>query len=181
MNSGQKPKPFAPLGAQLKAIRQRTNETIAEVSGAVEIDALELANFEIGRERPSQEILILLISHFGVKDDEAVKLWQLAGYQQDKVVNDEIESENIKHSVAVFPADARIVYTDMVHVMVNNYGVVMNFMQGAGPGTQPLAVSRIGMSREHAQSVLDVLRATLENSTEISQKQPKKLNPPEAS
>ncbi len=61
----------------------------------------------------------------------------------------------------VLPADARIVYTDMVHVMVNNYGVIMNFMQTAGPGSQPLAVSRIGMSREHAQSVLEVLQKTL--------------------
>ena len=72
----------------------------------------------------------------------------------------------MKQSKTVFvsPEDARIVYTDMVQVMVNNYGVIMNFMQGAGPQNQPLAVSRVGMSKEHAKSILELLRATLEQS-----------------
>jgi hypothetical protein len=48
--------------------------------------------------------------------------------------------------------------------MVNNYGVVMNFMQGGGPNMQPLAVARVGMSKEHAKSVLDVLKQTLSQS-----------------
>ena len=52
-----------------------------------------------------------------------------------------------------------------MHVMVNNYGVVVNFMQSAGPSNQPLAVSRIGMSKEHAYSLLEVLQNTLEQSS----------------
>lgn len=39
--------------------------------------------------------------------------------------------------------DIRIVYTDMLQVMVNNYGVVINFLQGAGINDTPLAVSRV--------------------------------------
>ena len=65
----------------------------------------------------------------------------------------------------------------MVHVMVNNYGVIMNFMQGAGPNNQPLAVARIGMSREHAKSVLEVLQKTLDQADEPPA-EPKQLESP---
>ena len=34
-------------------------------------------------------------------------------------------------------------------------------MQTTGPNNQPLAVSRIGMSKEHAKSVLELLQQTL--------------------
>jgi hypothetical protein len=64
----------------------------------------------------------------------------------------------------VLPGDVRIVYTDMLHVSVNDYGVVMNFLQGSGPKNPPLAIARVGMSREHAKSVLEVLQKTLAQS-----------------
>jgi DNA-binding XRE family transcriptional regulator len=168
--------PFEPLGNQLKRMRMGRKESLAEVSGAVEIDIDTLTHIEQGSVRPSEDILLLLISHFEIKEDEATKLWELAGYDQQQVptshmVND--DEGGVKPSVVVMPADARIVYTDMVHVMVNNYGVVMNFMQGAGPNNQPLAVARVGMSKEHARSVLEVLQKTLEQS------EPKALPSPE--
>ncbi len=148
-------------------MREQAKESLAEVSGAVEIDVQHLGSIEAGEERPAEEVLLLLISHFGIKEDEAMKLWEMAGYEQSatstkSAIND--DNGNSQSSVMVMPIDARIVYTDMVHVMVNNYGVVMNFMQGAGPNNQPLAISRIGMSKEHARSVLKVLQDTLEIS-----------------
>lgn len=168
--------PFQQLGSFLKRHREKRQESLAEVSGAVEIEVTQLTDIELGKTRPSEDILLLLISHFAMKDDEATKLWEMAGFDQDDtpathMINDELG--DAKSSVMVMPADARIVYTDMVHVMVNNYGVVMNFMQGAGPGNQPLAVSRIGMSKEHARSVMEVLKTTLEQSEKPVE--PKKL------
>src|SRR3982751_3098352 len=77
--------PYRPLGRQLKELRTRANESLAEASGAVEIDAKELASFELGRLRPAEDVLLLLISHFGAKDDEAVKLWEMAGYGLEKI------------------------------------------------------------------------------------------------
>ncbi len=168
--------PFELLGTTLKKMRVSRQESLAEVSGAVEIDIEELTRYENGKVRPAEDILLLLISHFAVKEDEATKLWELAGYSQDDLPNNHMmndEQEGTRPAVVVMPSDARIVYTDMVHVMVNNYGVVMNFMQGAGPNNQPLAVSRIGMSREHAQSVLEVLQKTLS-----AHETPKQIQPP---
>jgi transcriptional regulator with XRE-family HTH domain len=152
--------PYKSLGNHLRRMREKLQESVADVSGAVEIDTSALAAFEQGVERPSEDILLLLISHFGVKEDEAGQLWKLAGYDKDDLlVDDTFDPE--RPPVFVMPGDARIAYTDMVHVMVNNYGVVLNFMQGAGPNNQPMIVSRVGMSREHAESLLELLQRTL--------------------
>lgn len=162
--------PYKSLGSRLKRMREKHRESVAEVSGAVEIDMSMLADIESGIHRPSEDILMLLMNHFAVKDDEAVKLWELAGYNRQDVISD---AQDIKQ-VMVMPMDARIVYTDMAHVMVNKHGVVMNFMQEVGLGGQPLAVARIGMSREHAVSVLGLLQKALQED------RPKFLPAPES-
>lgn len=155
--------PFKLLGTTLRKAREIRKQSLAEVSGAVEIDSDVLQRFESGEQRPSEDILLLLISHFDLKDEEASKLWDLAGYTEDKPPGvTQTSTFDLGQPVAmVMPMDLRVVYTDMVHVMVNNYGVVMNFMQGAGPNGQPLAVARIGMSKDHAKSVLQVLKDSL--------------------
>jgi transcriptional regulator with XRE-family HTH domain len=150
--------PYQTLGKTLKDLRHRASESLAEASGAVEIDVRELASFELGKARPSEDVLLLLISHFGAKDDEAVKLWEMAGYGMEKIPASHMANTD---SRAAAPDDAaKVLYTDIVDVMVNNYGVVMSFMQG-GPKNSAHPVARIGMSREHAKSVLRILEITL--------------------
>lgn len=163
--------PFKQLGKSLKQLRVKRNETLAEVSGAVEIDSDFLSAIEAGSERPSEDVLALLISHFALKDEVATKIWELAGYERG--VGDGGEPMDGPQPVMVMPMDLRIVYTDMVHVVVNDFGLVMNFMQTGGAGNKPLAIARVGMSREHAQSVLEVLQKTL------AQSEPKQLRAPQ--
>ncbi len=159
--------PYELLGIELKKLRDRRHETIIEVSGAVEIDGEELTKFESGLVRPSEDILALLISYFGIKESESNKLWSLAGYDYGtnelNTNGDEMQLQS--QPVILLPMDARVVYTDQVHVVINNYGVVINFMQGGSNNTQPLAVSRVGMSKDHAYSLLEVLKNTLEESS----------------
>jgi len=164
MSEANKEQPFKTLGVQLKRLREKRQESLAEVSGAVEIDPDTLQAIEQGDERPGEDILLLLISHFATKDETASKLWELAGYDREELPMQQADNsakEEIRNGSVNMLQNAPIVYTDMVHVMVNNYGVVMNFMQTAGNTSQPLAISRIGMSREHAQSVLEILQKTL--------------------
>jgi transcriptional regulator with XRE-family HTH domain len=122
--------PYKSLGKHLKDLRTRSNESLAEASGAVEIDVRELASYELGKQRPSEDVLLLLISHFGAKDDEAVRLWDIAGYGMDKIPASQMG--NYEQTKATNLPDNKVLYTDVVDIMVNNYGVVMNFMQ-AGP------------------------------------------------
>src|SRR5437016_4817234 len=88
MNSSNKQPqktPYQPLGDQLKQLRESRSESLAEVSGAVEIEIEALSQIECGKDRPSEDILLLLISHFAVKEDLATKLWELAGFDQTQL------------------------------------------------------------------------------------------------
>lgn len=154
--------PYRPLGKQLKDLRTRANESLAEASGAVEIDVRELASFELGQSRPTEDVLLLLISHFGAKDDEAVRLWEMAGYGSDKISAVHIIN-NETAAVTTAQPDSQILFTDIVDIVVNNYGVIMNFMQ-TGPANTNQTVARVGMSREHAKSIMKILQATLDQT-----------------
>jgi hypothetical protein len=174
----EKPKsetPYKPLGKKLKELRNQANESLAEASGAVEIDVRQLASFELGQSRPTEDVLLLLLSHFGVKDDEAVTLWEVAGYSMAKVPVVHMMSDSSNSSST--SSDGHVLFTDIVDVIVNNYGVVMNFMQNTGPAGQPSTVAKVGMSREHAKSVLQILQATLSQT----ERNPKRINAPGSS
>lgn len=139
-------------------MRVKKQASLAEVSGAVEIDSEILSDIERGAKRPGEDILMLLISYFGVKEEDAVRIWEMAGYNREDEASENVDPAQ---PVLVMPMDARIVYTDMAHVTTNKYGVIVNFLQSDGVGGQPLAVSRVGMSKEHALKLLSVLEKSL--------------------
>jgi transcriptional regulator with XRE-family HTH domain len=168
-DNASKQYPYKLLGIRLKQLREKQRRSLAEVSGAVEIDVNQLNDIEQGSSRPSEDILILLANYFGLKDDETTALWEMAGYSGVHNHSDG-KPEDISQQVLVMPLDVRIVYADLFHVALNDYGVMMNFMQSAGPNNQPLAVARLGMSREHAQKVLEVLERVLNPEKQESQK-----------
>lgn len=170
--------PFRPLGRKLKALRDKAKESLAETSGAVEIDVRELAGYELGQAKPSEEVLLLLISHFGVQDQDAVGLWELAGYGTTKASSIQMTNDDVQ-TIVKQAVDNKILFTDIVDISVNNYGVVMNFLQGSGVVSQPTSVARVGMSREHAKSVLQILQVTLNQTEQIIPKIPRKISAPD--
>lgn len=163
--------PFKNLGERLKTIREKLHESVAEVSGAVEIDETDLYKIEQGKERPSEDILMLLISHFGMQDDdEATNLWKLAGYEQPR--NDaSLAPGRSEHSdeagsraaVLIMAVDPRVIYSDHVQVTANPGGIVINFSQGAGT-PQAITTARVGMSRDTARNVIYTLQSALAQS-----------------
>lgn len=156
--------PYKSLGTWLRRMRLKKQETLAEVSGAVEIDVTNLADMEKGVRRPSEDILMLFISYFSVGEEEAVKLWELAGYDAPDELDDEPTQEpssSVLQPIIVVPMDARVVYTDNIQVEDSKYGVTINFLQGSGAQGKSVPVSRVGMSREHAEKLLQTLTETL--------------------
>jgi transcriptional regulator with XRE-family HTH domain len=158
--------PFKTLGDKLKTLRQKLHESVAEVSGAVEIDEQILVKIEQGKERPSEDILMLLINHFGMQDDEAATLWKLAGYDEphdhDDATDHRSEGQN-RTMVMIMAVDPRIIYSDGAQVTANANGVILGFSQGVGT-PQAITTAKIGMSREQAYSLLRTLERTLEAS-----------------
>ena len=164
-DSKHTPQPFKTLGLHLRFLREQSSESLAEVSGAVEINEDILERIEEGFERPSEEILMLLISHFNMQDTEAVQLWELAGY--DRRTNPDLGTGGLHdemHSgrpiVMLLAMDVRTQYTDGVEVAQNQAGVVMTFTQAGGNG-QPQPVAKVGMSIEQAEAVSAALQQTL--------------------
>lgn len=155
--------PFITLGNQLKVMRQNKKQSLAEVSGAVEIDIEDLNKMETGIERPSEDVLMLLINYFDVKDDEALGLWQLAGY--DRPLDNQymaIDGDQQRSVVVMLALDSRIVYSDDVNVDTSNKGVVLNFTQQSGVGNNgSIPIARVGMSKDQAEDVLAKLQEAL--------------------
>lgn len=158
-------KPYISLGKELARIRARMQESLAEVSGAVEIDSDTLVNYESGLYRPSEDILDLLISHFSIKETEASKLWKLAGYDENKL-GEQDDLPIIQQPIMLLPFDARIIYTDTMNVVIDKHGVVINFLQSAGSLGQQIPAARVGMSIEYAKKVADTLQKTIKKATE---------------
>jgi transcriptional regulator with XRE-family HTH domain len=150
--------PFQRFGNIVHTLRRKYHVTSTELSASLEVDAEYLSLLEAGVEKPNEDIVEQLIGYFSLDDDMADNLWLLAGYPLERIEEVAIQP------VYVPPSEQKASYTDMVHVSVNNYGVTLNFMQNIGTNNQPIVVSRLGMSREHAQSVVDVLTRTLKAS-----------------
>lgn len=167
MSEKKSQNPFKQLGERLKTIREKLHESVAEVSGAVEIDEPTLHRIEQGHERPAEDILLLLINHFGMREDEAASLWQLAGYEQpqtrDRATNGGDEAPNNRSAILVMAVDPRVIYSDGVHVTASNNGVVMAFSQASGT-PNALTTARVGMSREQAYAVIRTLQDALARS-----------------
>lgn len=163
MSSERQEQPFKTLGQKLKVIRQKLHESVSEVSGAVEIDEQLLARIEQGNERPSEDILLLLINHFCMQDDDAAVLWQLAGYDDHGDDRDERSEQQNRTMVMIMAVDPRIIYSDGAQITANSSGVVLNFSQGMGT-SQAMVTARVGMSREQAYGLLQTLQQTLQRS-----------------
>lgn len=154
--------PYQNIGQRLRQWRQELHESVAEVSGAVEIDTEQLQRIEKGIELPSEDILLLLISHLGVGDTDARVIMEQAGYASSASGNAQLggmshmDEQMIKQLLMIIPFDNRIMYSDAVSVSATPKGVVFDFMQKAG-NPQPAVIGRIGMSMEHARRLQQLL------------------------
>lgn len=152
------------LGRRLRLLREGRHESLAEVSGAVEIEADTLARIESGDECPTEDILLLLINHLGIHEHEAIQLWEWAGYSQDDVDKQTTtvpQNDPTKATLVLLALDARVLYSDDVTVTADRSGLVINFLQHGPIAGQTMPVSRIGMSHEQAQRVLDALQQAI--------------------
>lgn len=156
----QEPKnstPYKNLGAHLKYIREQRAETLAETAGAVEIDMAALEQIEAGRECPAEDILMLLIDHFDMQDQEAVQLWESAGYDRASDPRRRPEALDKAATVVVLAVDTRTQYSDGVVVTAGAHGLTLQFTQDGTAGS-PQTIANVGMSYDQAEVVLATLQ-----------------------
>ena len=157
--------PYVTLGRHLKYVREQSRQSLAEVSGAVEIDERHLERIEAGLERPAEDILLLLINFFGVKDREAVQLWELAEYDSDLPNEIRLDGQDVQLGgkqpmVMLLAVDVRTMYSDGLEAMVTPAGVTLHFTQAVNQ-SQQATVARVGMSHQQAEQVINSLQRAL--------------------
>ena len=166
--------PYKVFGARLRKLREQARESVLEVCGAIEVDAITLERYESGVERPDEEVLMMLINHFDIAERDAVKLWELAGYTKETAQQNGDE-QMLKQIMMVIPFDNRIVFSDITHIDAKETGVVISFAASAG-NIQPQTVARVGMSMEQAKNLIQNLQSQVEAVTQP--KVPKSLPAP---
>lgn len=153
--------PYKDFGVALRAFRVAANESLEDVSGALEIEPTRLEKFERGEELPSSDLLDLLVSHFSLREGEASRLWDLAGYDENEAIDvPKLPMDVMKLTVQVIDPN-QIVFTDSVKVDTNRFGVILSFAQQNGDNFR--IVSKLGMSKEHARKVAKALQESLED------------------
>lgn len=163
-------KPFANLGKHLRDVREQSKRSLAEVSGAIEIDEQALRLIEMGQKRPEEDVMLLLISYFGVRDQEALHLWELAHYDSD--LTDHVQFQEAgneadtagKPVIMMLAMDVRTMYSDGLEINWNQAGMTLNFTQtNSQTAGQPpvISVARVGLSYNQAELVLKNLEQAL--------------------
>lgn len=174
------------FASKIRQYRETLGQSITDVANSIGVDRSYLSKLENGHEKPSLSVLSLLIRHFSLSEVEAIELSKLIGNMsggsiflnyKKKEVREEMDNLQVKQvpeqEVQVNLAADRvpILYTDSVFINSNQYGIVLNVAQSTGPTSQQNVVARIGMSREHAKALLDVLGKHLAMTTSSSKKQ----------
>lgn len=160
---------YTALGARLKFLREQWQQSVREVSDTLEIDEKMLHAYEEGKAAPPVDILDMLINHFLLTEDQAQDLRELAEEPREDVEN--ILSGNMEEMlgrqlVMFLPIDSKVVYTDSMQAIVTDNGVILQFMQQSGANGQSIPISKVGMSRKHAEKVIEVLQNTLRHHDE---------------
>ncbi len=161
-------RPYKTFGERIKFLREQWQQSLKEVAVTLEIDELTLKSIEDGTELPDIDQLDMLISHFLLTEDQAEDLRELANVNNSsaaKPINSlfppGLEDAITKQIMMVLPADNKVVYTDSMNATVTDNGVILQFMQSNPGSQQPTTISKLGMSREHANKIIEVLTQTI--------------------
>lgn len=163
-NKNDQNQPFQDLGAKIRSLREQWNQSIGELSGTLELDEALLYAIESGKTLPSEDILDMIIEHFLLTDEQADDLLKtIEDYdtKTQEALGRGLEDALTKQMVMLMPLDSKVVYTDSMQATVNQGGVVIQFSQQVNGQSTP--VSRVGMSREHAEKMIEVLKETIKS------------------
>lgn len=179
MSVNDKNSQYKAFGDRIRFLREQWQQSLRDVCHTLEIDEKTLRALEAGKMVPSVDILDMLISHFLLTEDQAQDLRDLIedGKDLGTGMPGSVEDMLAKQLVMYLPLDNKVIYTDSMQATVNDNGVVLQFMQQTGSSNQPVAVSRVGMSRAHAERVIKVLQDTLKQHDQHNQK---KLSSPDS-
>ncbi len=165
------------LGKKIREIRKKSGKSITETATSIDVGRSYLSRLENGYEKvPSQKVIRNLIDHFSLsKSEEAELLWLASHFQESKVKTERKEVSKVGENKTQktdqenrlqinIPDNMQVLYSDSVWVTSSRWGIVLDFAQSVGPTNRQNVVSRVGMSKEHAQAMFDVLKKKLKKT-----------------
>lgn len=165
------------FGHEIRLLRKKANESLVTTADQLGIDRSHLNKIELGRYKPSEELLDKIIAHFSVEGKKARQLRDflergpvehvvVGGLEgRGKEMPQEAKIENPSLQVNVDPTKVPILYSNSVFVSSNDYGLVLDVAQTApGSQNQQFIVSRIGMSFDHAKKMIEVINDHLQKN-----------------
>lgn len=154
------------LGVALKAYRVAAEESVSDLAEAIELSEDVIKRTETGLQKPSLEMIELIGRHYSLREPEISRLVELAGHSAEDFSFDlapaDIDLRKLSEDYDVLFAP--VLYTDMVNVVSNHHGVTINFVQKGNGEDKPVVISRVGMSHEHAKSILKVLAESIKRA-----------------
>jgi DNA-binding XRE family transcriptional regulator len=165
---------------RIKSYRHQKMETVTEAASKLGISRSYLSRVENGLEKPSSILVSKLMSHFSLSVNEATELLKLAGYNTGAVaaqeipikedymktnfVNSETQPQvNMPGLQVNLPSNTPVLYTDSAFATSNKWGLVLDFAQSMGPTNQQTVVSRVGMSKAHAEALAKLILQKIED------------------
>ncbi|MDQ3159378.1 MAG: hypothetical protein M3P98_04580 [bacterium] len=139
------------VGDYLKDRRESKNQTLAEVSGAAELEIDQLILIEAGLKLPEEEVLVTLISFLQIPDDDAKDIFTKAGYFD----------EQTQTTISATP----VLYCDELEVQKSKDGVVIDFKQPNHEGGSNSF--RFGLSESITYELIKQLMKQINKTEEI--------------
>lgn len=170
-------KPYTALGAKIRERRESLGMLIKQVSLEIAKDRSYLSKIENGQIKPTLDVLDKLIKCLSLDLPEALELYKLAGYSNDKIKFEGKEAVGTvnsadakkltsmeKEPVQIFvPDNVNIFYTDSVFITSSQFGVVCDIAQKLAGTNQHRVVARFGLSFSHARALKDSLEKHLQD------------------
>lgn len=182
------------FGKKLKNIRHQKGKNLLEVANAIGIDKTFLSKLENGIRRPSPSVLNSLLNYYKLDVSVFNEFYELSGFPSIsshnlgvahdfnaegkgvyKNMNQEVISNQKEPQINV-PNNLPILYSDSVWVTASPFGLVFDYGQRVGPTNQVNVVARVGLSKEHAEALLQVLVGKIKDMQLLTKKTEKQTS-----
>jgi transcriptional regulator with XRE-family HTH domain len=157
----------------LTRYREREDKTITEMARSIDSNRSYLSRLENGHEkRPSKDLILRIADFLSLSEEERAKLLNTVGkgltpqtaslISQRKEVVGNMETNNKKINIDI-PSNVSVLFSDAAIISSSANGLTITFAQNIHENNFK-AVSRIGVSIEHAEKLIDALEKEIANA-----------------
>lgn len=171
-------KNYSAFGDKIKIYREKKAENITQTAKSLDLHRSYLSKLENGHFQPSTGLIDKLADYYNLDKQQISDLYFSAGYGKkgeimqlqnregvNRMENSQILGTQDKDQAVEVNVQSNtpILYSDAIFVTSSDYGVVLDFGQRLGSTKRHNIISRIGMSFEHAEAMLRVIKQNIED------------------